>query len=158
MCSKLFYRVCNLHSLEVDALHDIVSSRGWIWGRRGRLEARDWHVSNFFLLQTNTKDHVYFILQVTLFHSAIWVRFRMNFLITYSWLIKGFNNHPVWNKTTLITGGVGGAGVVPPSWKKGTIFLWSLVLSVPIHRNFQSNGAKWRSLKLWVLHKKWLLL
>ena len=48
----------------------------------------------------------------------------------------------VWSKTTLITGG--GAGANPPSCKTGTFFLMSLA----IYRNFQSNGAKWPSLKL----------
>ena len=55
----------------------------------------------------------------------------------------------VWSKTTLITGSVGGTGVDPPSCKTSTFFLRSLALRVPIYRNFQSNGAKWRSLKLW---------
>ena len=57
----------------------------------------------------------------------------------------------LWNKTTLITGGVGGAGVDPPFWKNKYIFSFkSLALIVPIYRNFQSNGAngaKSRSLK-----------
>ena len=30
----------------------------------------------------------------------------------------------------------------------GTVFLRSLVLSVPIYRNFQSNGGKWPRFKL----------
>ena len=54
----------------------------------------------------------------------------------------------LWSKTSLITGGVGRAGVDPPSRKTNTFFLRSLALSAPIFRNFQSNGAKWRSLKL----------
>ena len=55
----------------------------------------------------------------------------------------------VWSKTTLITGGVGGTGVNPPSCKMGTFFLGSLALNVPIYRNFQSNGANLWSFKLW---------
>ena len=57
-----------------------------------------------------------------------------------------------WSKTTLNTGCVSGTWVDPTSCKMGSFFLRSLALSVPIYRNFQSNGAKWRSLKLWVLH------
>ena len=35
---------------------------------------------------------------------------------TYSWGIKGFNKASfLWSKTTLITGGVGGAEADPPS-------------------------------------------
>ena len=55
----------------------------------------------------------------------------------------------VWSKTTLITGSVGGTGVDPPSCKTSTFFLRSLALSVPIYRNFQSNGGKWPRFKLW---------
>ena len=57
----------------------------------------------------------------------------------------------VRSKTTLITGCVCGKWVDPPFCKMDTFFLRSLALSVPICRNFQSNGAKWRSLKLWLL-------
>ena len=39
--------------------------------------------------------------------------------------------------------------VDPTSCKIGSFFLRSLALSVPIRRNFQSNGVKWRSIKLW---------
>ena len=55
----------------------------------------------------------------------------------------------LWSKITLISGGVGHAGVDPPSWKTDTFFLGSLALNVPIYRIFQSNGAKWRSFKHW---------
>ena len=34
----------------------------------------------------------------------------------------------VWNKTTLITGGAGGAGVDPPTCKMGIFFIISLTL------------------------------
>ena len=37
-----------------------------------------------------------------------------------------------------------GTRVDPPFYKTGTFFLGSLALSLPIYRNFQSNGAKWR--------------
>ena len=45
------------------------------------------------------------------------------------------------SKTTLISGSVDGTGVDPPYYKMGTFFLRSLALSVPIYRNFQSNGV-----------------
>ena len=61
--------------------------------------------------------------------------------------LKDWRNRSVWSKTTLISGGVGGAGVDPPSWKTDTFFLRSMALSLSIYRNFQSNGAKWWSLK-----------
>ena len=62
--------------------------------------------------------------------------------------LKDWTNRSVWSKTTLITGGVGGERVNPPSWKTGKFFLRSLTLSEPIYRNFQSNEAKWRNFKL----------
>ena len=52
-----------------------------------------------------------------------------------------------WSKTTLIPSSVSGAGVNPPFSKVSTFFLRSLALSVPIRRNFQSNGVKWQSFK-----------
>ena len=42
---------------------------------------------------------------------------------------------------------MGGAGVDPPTQKMDTFFLESLALSVPIHKNFQSNGANWGSIE-----------
>ena len=50
-------------------------------------------------------------------------------------------------KTTLITGGVGGTGVGPPTFKLGTFLLWPLALSLPIYSNFQVNGAYGETLK-----------
>ena len=44
----------------------------------------------------------------------------------------------VWCKTTLITGGVGGVGADPPTFKIRTFFLISLALSVPIFRKKMS--------------------
>ena len=44
-------------------------------------------------------------------------------------------------KLLLTIGDVGGARVDPPPRKMDTFFLWSLTLSMSIHRNFQSNGA-----------------
>ena len=38
---------------------------------------------------------------------------------------------------------MGGARVDPPPRKMETFFLMSLALSVPIYRNFKSNGGKW---------------
>ena len=67
----------------------------------------------------------------------------------YSWGIKGFDttqDHS--SKTTLITSCVVGTGVNPPYCKMDRFFLRSLALSIPIYRNFQSNGVKWRSIKL----------
>ena len=52
------------------------------------------------------------------------------------------------SKTTLITGGVCGTCVNPPFCKMATFFHRSLALSMPIYRNFHSNGVKWRSIKL----------
>ena len=63
--------------------------------------------------------------------------------------LKDWTKRSIWSKTTLITRGVGGAGVDPPSWKMDTFFLGSLALSVSIYRNLQSNRANWPSLKLW---------
>ena len=48
---------------------------------------------------------------------------------------------PVCSKTTLNTGGVGGAEADPQTWKMGTYFLMSLELHMPIFNNFQYNGA-----------------
>ena len=73
----------------------------------------------------------------------------------YNWTIiqmgelKDLTNRSVWSKTTLIPCSVGGAGVDPPCCNTGQFFIRSLALNVPIYRNFQSNGAKWQSLKLW---------
>ena len=61
---------------------------------------------------------------------------------------KDCTNALLWSKTTLTTGSVGGPGVDPPHRKMNTFFLRSLALSVPIYRYFQSNGGKWRGLKL----------
>ena len=48
----------------------------------------------------------------------------------------------VWSKTSLNTGGVGGAETDPFTCKMGTFFLRSLTLIEPIFNNFQINGAK----------------
>ena len=66
---------------------------------------------------------------------------------TYIWEKKDSTKRNLWSKTTIITSSVGGARVDPPLRKINTFFLRSLALSVPIYRNFQSNGDKWRSLK-----------
>ena len=47
----------------------------------------------------------------------------------------------------LISSGVGKAGVDTLPRKMDTFFLRSLTLSLSIYRNFQSNGANWRSIK-----------
>ena len=93
---------------------------------------------NFFLRSWSSKftDSVFFH-----FFGKQW----------YSYTIGGKKDSSkryLWSKTTLITGGVGRTGADPLSWKTDTFFR-SLALSVPIYRNFQSNGGKWRSLKLW---------
>ena len=43
--------------------------------------------------------------------------------------LKDWRNRSVWSKTTLISGGVGGAGVDPPSWKTNVFFVgpWHFV-------------------------------
>ena len=54
---------------------------------------------------------------------------------------KGLNK--IWSKTTLITSGVGGAGVDSLPRKLGTFFLRSLTLSVPIleiSNQMEQNG------------------
>ena len=56
---------------------------------------------------------------------------------------------PLYSKTTLITGGVGGAGL--PTCKMGTFFQIPLALTMPISNNFLFNGASGQSLKLWLL-------
>ena len=58
---------------------------------------------------------------------------------------KDWTKRNIWSKTTLIASGVSGTGVNPPFCKMGIFFLWSLALSVPIRRNFQSNRVKWQS-------------
>ena len=63
--------------------------------------------------------------------------------------LKDWTKRNLWSKTTLVTSSVCGAWVAPPFWKIVIFFLRSLVLSMPIYRNFQSNRSKWRSLKLW---------
>ena len=57
----------------------------------------------------------------------------------------------VWSKTTLNTGGVGGAGAGPPTCKTRTFFLIPLALTMPIINNFQLNGAPGETFKLWLL-------
>ena len=61
---------------------------------------------------------------------------------------KDWTKRNLWSKTTLIASSVSGAGVNPPPRKMNTFFHRSLALIVPIYGNFQSNGSKWRSLKL----------
>ena len=53
-----------------------------------------------------------------------------------------------WSKTTLIASSEVGAELDPLPCKTDKVFLRSLTLSVPIKRNFQSNGGKWTRLKL----------
>ena len=69
----------------------------------------------------------------------------------YSWGKKGLTKRGFRSKTTLITGSVSRTCVNTPFCKMAIFFHRSLALSMPICRNFQSNGAKWRSLKLWLL-------
>ena len=64
--------------------------------------------------------------------------------------LKDWTKRNLWSKTTLISNSVSGAAVNPPFCKMITFFLRSLGLSVSIYRNFQSNGGKWRSHKLWI--------
>ena len=62
---------------------------------------------------------------------------------------KDWTKRDFWSKTTLITSGVSGTWVNPPFCKITMFFHRSLALSMPIYRNFQSNGANWRSIKCW---------
>ena len=64
--------------------------------------------------------------------------------------LKDSTKRYLCSKTTLIASSVSGAGVIPPFCKMDTFFHRSLALSVPIYRNFQSNGGKWRSHQLWM--------
>ena len=64
--------------------------------------------------------------------------------------LKDWTKRNLWSKTTLIVSSVSGAEVNPPICKMGTFYHRSLALSVPIYRNFQSNGGKWQSHKLWM--------
>ena len=64
--------------------------------------------------------------------------------------LKDWTKCNLWSKTTLIASSVSGVGVNTPFCKMSTFFHRSLALSVPIYRNFQSNGGKWRSHKLWM--------
>ena len=59
---------------------------------------------------------------------------------------KDWTKRDFRSKTTLITGGVCGNS---PCCEIVTFFHRSLALSMPIYRNFQSNGVKWRSINLW---------
>ena len=56
--------------------------------------------------------------------------------------LKDWTKRHLWSKTTLNTGGMGGARVNPPTCKMGTFFLMSLTLTEPSLNNFQLNGAK----------------
>ena len=69
----------------------------------------------------------------------------------YSWGKKDSTKRYLWSKTILTTGSIGGPGVDPPPRKINSFFLRSMALSVPIYRNFQSNGVKWRSIKLRII-------
>ena len=62
---------------------------------------------------------------------------------------KDWTKHDFRSKTTLIIGGVCRTCVNPPFCQMATFFHRSLALSMPIYRNFHSNGVKWRSIKLW---------
>ena len=65
--------------------------------------------------------------------------------------LKDWTKRHLWSKTTLIASSVSWAGVNPPTCKMGTFFLMSLTLTLtePSLNNFQLNGGKWPSLKLW---------
>ena len=61
--------------------------------------------------------------------------------------LKDWTNRSVWSKTTLITGGVGGAGADTPTCKTSTPLLRSLALSsVPIYRNFHIGSTYYNRL------------
>ena len=68
---------------------------------------------------------------------------------SYSWGKKDRTKRDFRSKPTLFRGGVCGRWVNPPFCKMATFFHRSLALSMPIYRNFQSKGVKWRSRKLW---------
>ena len=62
--------------------------------------------------------------------------------------LKDLKKRNLWSKTTLIASSVSGAGVNSAFCKMSIFFVRSLARSVPIYRNFQSNGGKWPHLKL----------
>ena len=62
--------------------------------------------------------------------------------------LKDWTKRHLWCKTTLNTGGMGGARVNSPTCKIGAFFLMSLTRTEPSLNNFQSNGGKWPRLKL----------
>ena len=62
---------------------------------------------------------------------------------------KDWTKHYIWSKTTIITSSVRMARVDPRPRKVNEFCLRSLALTVPIYRNFLSNGANWRSIKHW---------
>ena len=53
--------------------------------------------------------------------------------------LKDWTKRHLWSKTTLNTGGMGGARVNPPTCKMGTFFLRSLTLIEPSLNNLISN-------------------
>ena len=68
---------------------------------------------------------------------------------------KGF----LWSKTTLITGGVGGAWVDPPSWKTNTFFPWSLALTgcSEAECNF-IDGLKWQKNEIYITNQSCFII
>ena len=61
---------------------------------------------------------------------------------TYTLSIKGLYGHSsLCYKSTLNTDGVGWAGAATPTSALRTFLSWPLAQSVPIHSNFQINGA-----------------
>ena len=56
--------------------------------------------------------------------------------------LKDWTKRHLWSKTTLNTGGMGGARVDPPTCEMGTFLLMSLTLAEPSLNNFQLNGGK----------------
>ena len=68
--------------------------------------------------------------------------------------LNDLTNRSIWSKTTLYllqAVWVGQGWILPLEKQVCTFFLRSLALRVPIYKNFQSNGAKWRSQNLWLL-------
>ena len=62
---------------------------------------------------------------------------------------KSLSTASVWSKTTLIIGGVGGAGIDSPSWKTFKFFLMPLALSVPIFNKKSYQTRAMETFKIW---------
>ena len=92
-------------------------------------------------ISINDFDHPFevYYSKMTVHPGQTWIRldhFTVNIVNTLR-LKSLWPLASVWDKTTLNTGNVGGAGVDPQTWKMGSSFLMSLAHCIPIYSNFQ---------------------